>query len=72
MFLRLNFIESKGRKKLFKTYPPKYVYACSGRVLCAKNADFQGMKDGGGSAVAYAWFVWEKGYEGKTTLDWVN
>lgn len=31
------------------------------------------MKDwtGDGSAVAYAWFVWKKGYNGKTTLDWI-
>lgn len=29
------------------------------------------MKDGGGSAVAYAWFVWEKGYNGKTEVSWI-
>lgn len=25
-----------------------------------------------GSAVAYAWFVWEKGYKGDTTIKWIN
>jgi hypothetical protein len=30
------------------------------------------MRDGGGSAVAYAWFIWEKGYKGKTVIDWFN
>ena len=27
---------------------------------------------GGGSAVAYAWFVWQKGFTGKTTIEWFN
>lgn len=26
----------------------------------------------GGSAVAFAWFVWEKGYRGETTIGWLN
>lgn len=24
------------------------------------------------SAVCYAWYVWEKGYKGKTELSWFN
>ena len=27
---------------------------------------------GGGSAVSYAWWIWQKGYAGSTTLDWIN
>lgn len=72
MFLKLQFLEGKLRKKLFKTYPPKTIYVSSSRLLCAKNADFEGMINGGGSAVAYAWFVWEKGFSGKTTIEWIN
>jgi len=30
------------------------------------------MKAGGGSAVAYAWFIWEKGYKGDTIVKWIN
>lgn len=72
MFLKLTFLEGKGRyKELFSKFPPKSIYVFSERVLCAKNAEFQKMKDGGGSAVAYAWFVWEKGYQGKTVIDWI-
>ena len=26
----------------------------------------------GSSAAAYAWFVWEKGYKGETTVKWFN
>ena len=71
-FLKVQFLEGKGRKKLFEKYPPKTVWISSSRILCAKNADFEGMKAGGGSAVAYAWYVWEKGFKGETILRWFN
>lgn len=72
MFLKLQFLEGKARKKLFEKYPPKVIYVSSSRLICAKNADFQKMIEGGGSAVAYAWFVWEKGYKGDTIIKWFN
>lgn len=72
MFLKTTFAEGKGRyKDLFRKYPPLKVLQCVERVLCAKNGDFAAMRAGGGSAVAYAWWVWQKGYKGQTTLDWV-
>ena len=72
MFLKLQFLEGKARRALFEKYPPKCVYVASGRLLCAKNGDFEKMKSGGGSAVAYAWFVWQKGYTGETVIRWIN
>ena len=72
MFLKLQFLEGKSRfVELFSKYPPKAIYVFSERVMCAKNGEFEKMKAGGGSAVAYAWYVWEKGYEGKTTIEWI-
>ena len=65
-------IRSEETKKLFTKYPPKIIYVSSSRILCAKNAEFQKMKDGGGSAVAYAWYVWEKGNINNTIIKWVN
>ena len=72
MFLKIQFLEGKARKQLFEKYPPKIIYVSSSRLLCAKNADFDGMKAGGGSAVAYAWFVWQKGFKGDTVIKWFN
>ena len=69
MFLKLTFLEGKGRKKFFQTNPPKTVYVFSGRVKCAKNGDFKSL---GSSAVAYAWYVWEKGFHGDPVIKWVN
>lgn len=71
-FLKLTFLEGKSRyKDIFQKYPPKTVYVFSERVLCAKNAEFEYMKEHGGSAVAFAWFVWEKGFEGETKIKWI-
>lgn len=72
MFLKLQFMEGKERKHLFTKFPPNTVYVSSSRILCAKNGDFEGLKASGGSAVAYAWYVWEKGFKGNTTVKWIN
>ncbi len=69
MFLKLTFLEGKSRySEIFKHTPPRCVYVFSERILCAPNGDFASMR---GSAVAYAWFVWEKGFAGKTTIAWI-
>lgn len=72
MFLRLQFLEGKKRKQLFTDFPPTKVLVSSSRIICAKNADFEKMKQGGGSAVAFAWFIWEKGYKGDPIIKWFN
>lgn len=72
MFLKVQFMEGKERKHLFTNFPPKVIYISSSRIMCAKNGDFDKMKKGGGSAVAYAWYVWEKGYKGNTIVKWIN
>jgi len=69
MFLRVLFLESQSRKKLFAEQPPKTVYVSSSRINCAKNGDFVTYNS---SAVAYAWFVWVKGYQGETIIKWIN
>ncbi len=72
MFLKIQFLEGKKRKKLYLEHPPKVIYVSSSRLLCAKNGKFEKMIKGGGSAVAYAWYVWEKGYKGDTIIKWIN
>lgn len=68
MFLKLTFLEGKKRKAMFKKNPPKTVYVFSSRVTCAKGGDFSSIQS---SAVAYAWFVWEKGYSMDTIVRWI-
>lgn len=68
MFLKLTFLESKARRELFRKYPPKTVWVSSSRLRCGKNGRF----DWGQTAVAYAWYIWVKGYEGDTIVKWFN
>lgn len=68
MFLRLLFLEGVKRyETLFKDNPPKTIYVFSNRQVSDKNDDFNK-----GSAVAYAWIVWEKGYKGDPVIKWLN
>ena len=69
MFLKVQFLEGKARRELFNKYPPKTIYVSSSRLLCAKNGEF---KENESSAIAYAWYVWEKGYTGDTIIKWFN
>lgn len=72
MFLKLTFLESKSRKILFEKYPFKTLYVSSSRLQCAKNGDFETYKKGTGTAVAYGWYVWEKGFQGAPQIKWIN
>ena len=72
MFLKLTFLEGQKRKELFKKHPPKYVFVSSSRLQCAKNGDFVRYGKGVNTAVAYAWYIWIKGYTGETVIRWVN
>lgn len=69
MLLRLLFLEGKSRKKFFEKYPPKVVYIFSSRIVCAKNGEFEKYPS---SAIAYAWFVWEKNFKSNTIIKWIN
>lgn len=67
MFLKLQFLEGKARKELFRNNPPKTVWVSSSRLRCGMNGEFTGT-----SAVAYCWYIWEKGYHGDTIVKWFN
>ena len=68
MFFKLTFLESKSRKELFEKYPLKTLYVFSQRQICAKNGDFDSIQS---TAIAYGWYVWEKGYTGDPVIKWI-
>lgn len=70
MFLKLTFLESQSRKELFKKYPFRTLYVSSSRLQCAKNGEFEKYKKNG-TAVAYGWYVWVKGFKGKPVIEWI-
>lgn len=66
MLMKLTFLEGQSRRDLFRNRPPQTVYVSSSRLECGKNGCFKGS-----SAVAYAWFVWRKGYPRPNSLEMV-
>ena len=69
LFLKIQFLESKSRYKLFKKYPPKFVYAHSSRQLCCRDGDFDKYTS---TTQFYSWLIFEKGFNGDTILRWIN
>ncbi len=65
VWLRILYLESAERKRFFRVYPPLRVWRSSRRIPCGMNGNF------GASAQGFAWFVWQKGYNGPTELRWV-
>lgn len=61
--LRLSFLESKKRLKLWDVHPLKKVVVCANRPSFTKN--------GKTNATAYAFYYWKKGYRGPTDLSWI-
>lgn len=75
MFLRLAFLETSSRRRLFDKYPPARIYVASSRLGCAKNGKFKVRPSNElycPSAVMYAWFIWEKDFSGPPRLYWFN
>lgn len=69
MLLKVQFLEGQKRGAFFKDTPPRIVYISRSRLSCAKNGDFERFPD---SAIAYAWYVWEKGFTGDPVIKWFN
>jgi hypothetical protein len=42
----------------------------SKRIKCVKNGDFKQAGDAN-SAMAFCWYVWQKGYKGKPVIEWI-
>lgn len=68
MFLKIQFLEGQSRLKLFKKYPPKYIYVNSARQTCYINGD---MSKKMSSATCYCWFIWQKGFKGEPIIRWI-
>ena len=67
MFLKTVFLESKARFEMFndKEFPLKTMYQFSRRVTLYK--DGEKMKNSG--MIAYAWFIWDRNYTGKASIE---
>lgn len=73
LFLKIQFLESEKRKRLFEEYPPKYVYVHSKRVNPWRNGKSVNPETGKkwASTMAFAWFVWEEGFTSEPVIRWL-
>lgn len=69
LLLKTTFLEGKERYYMWKDkrFPFKAMYQFSGRVNFGKE---EGEYEGTGM-IAFAWYVWEREYSGKPTIDWI-
>ena len=76
--LKIQFLETETRAELFKNCGLKYVGVFSNRICCAMNGEFDkyfkqdkitGQYRGG--TQCYAWFVFQKGYNGEPVLKFI-
>lgn len=72
IIMPLRYLSGKTRfSNLYKNLPPSRVYVYQERIGVAKNADFDRYNDAGTNLEIYAWFIWQKGFKGKTELKWL-
>lgn len=73
LFLKLSFLESVSRYKIFKMYPHlKYVLVFSKRQsLKHWSLILKGEELKSSGTTAYAWFIWDLQHEGLPTIDWI-
>jgi hypothetical protein len=67
-FVRLNFLSSIRRYKIYRKYAPAYVYVYSARAHCYKDGD----KSKGQNMIDYCVIMWKPPYVGKTKLRWIE
>lgn len=67
MLLRLQFLEGQKRyTNIFSKGGLEKVWCFVNRQVCVTDNNFNA-----GSAIAYAWFQFKKGYKGKPTIEWL-
>lgn len=66
---KLSFLSGKSRSSLFEVHNPKLVLVHRSRIGCALNGDFSKKVPRG---MDYCWVVFQKGYQGPTTLGWIG
>jgi hypothetical protein len=65
--LKTQFLEGVERYSMYqdKEFPLKKIYQFARRVT------FQTSDSKNGGMIAFAWFIWERGYKGTPQIDWI-
>lgn len=73
MILKLSFLESAKRYEFWKRTPLKKIYVFCKRVVFWNELlqPDDGTRSKHGGTIPFAWYIWEKGYKGEPTIDWI-
>lgn len=66
---KLSWLESIERRALFGAHPPKRVLVFSERLTMQRGRQTTDADATG--TIAFAWYVWDKSYDGPTQLGWI-
>lgn len=64
---KLALLEGQKRSQLLQSTPLKHVLVFRKRITLTRNGEPQ--RNSG--MIAFAWYIWEKGYEGKPMIGWI-
>jgi len=71
-FTRLQFLETAKRYKFLVNSPLRTVYVFSSRVTLWPRGEHPDPKEKrNNGTIAYAWFVWERFYDGLPMIEWI-
>jgi hypothetical protein len=70
MLLRLAFLESERRTAILERSGLARIHVVRNRLPFMHRSNWDGPK--ASSAIPFAWFCWERGYQGPTTIDRVS
>jgi hypothetical protein len=70
MLLRLAFLESERRTRILEFSGLARIHVFRNRLPMMHRRGWDGPK--ASSAIPFAWFVWERGYKGPTTIDRIS
>ncbi len=67
MLLKLVFLEGERRRSFYQRTPLKRVWVFSRRLKMSRDGtDYKAR-----GMIAFAWFVWEQGFEGEPSIGWL-
>lgn len=68
LLLNIFYLSSKDRKEMLESSPLRHIYIHSDRVTMYP---YGTEKPKNGGTKMYAWYVWDKDYNGKPTISWI-
>lgn len=74
IFMKIQFLEGEKRRRLFDTYPPRWIYVFRKRMDVFAEGMEMNPKTGKkwSTTFCFAWFVFEKGYKGEPIIRWLD